>query len=329
MQAQSVFSNYIDSYMDEESVYGNTYLNNQLKKEPTTYNQPEHNMAYQHQFQGHGVRIAQQEDESSYGNNGMWGLEHMTIEGAQKSYSEVYPYSRPLLPLDTEFDNSSFPCQSQFHTDSTLSTAHSDMTAYSNESSPFMNSYMLPSAPRTPVTPATTPLLNGQYYTVPGVPGAFVLVPIMARDPEGNYTTVFYPKSTMLNSCVEEDYSLSYSGSQAGYGHDAYNASLQFPQQDQQSFNFTQEKETYMDACLDDGPELVGMGLYDEPPELLFSNVNTPELAQLSNPSSNGDGRGLVLEQSFGLPEEEEEEEGEEYEYEEDEEETGQQAMRY
>ncbi|KAF8429247.1 hypothetical protein EV426DRAFT_216206 [Tirmania nivea] len=329
MQAQPVFSNYIDSHINEMSIYGNSaYLNNHLKKMPTAYiqSQQQQQMDYQHQYQGHGVRIAQQEEEYSYGNVGMWGLENM-MEGTQKQYSEAYQYSRPLLSLSTTFEEPTYT-PSHLDTNSAISTVHPDAATYSNESSPFMHNYMLPSAPRTPVTPATTPLLNGQYYTVPGVPGAFVLVPVMARDLEGNYTTVFYPKPTLLDSCVEENYSMGFSGLEEGYGHNgAYNVGLQCAPQEQQLFDYVEDKGLYMEDTQDDGPELVGMGLYDEPPELLYSTTTTPELARLNTPSSN-DGRGLVLEQSFGLPEEEDDDE-EEYEYEEEEVEAEQQCMRY
>lgn len=329
MQAQPVFSNYIDSHIDEVSIYGNsTYLNNHLKKMPTAYMQSQQQqMDYLHQYQGHGVRIAQQEEECSYGNVGVWGLENMMVEGTQKPCSETYQYSRPLLSLATTFDEPTYTSP-HLVTNSAISTVHPDAATYSNESSPFMNSYMLPSAPQTPVTPATTPLLNGQYYTVPGVPGAFVLVPVMARDLEGNYTTVFYPKPTILDSCVEENYSMGFSGLEVGYGQNGtYNVGMQCAPQEQQHFDYFEDKGLYMEDTQDDGPELVGMGLYDEPPELLYSTTATPELARLNTPGSN-DGRGLVLEQSFGLPEEEDDDE-EEYEYEEEEVEAEQQCMRY
>lgn len=328
MQAQPVFSNYIDSRTDETPIYGNpTYLNNHLKKVPTTYQQQQ--MDYLHQYQGHNVRIAQQEEECSYGNVGIWGLENM-MEGTQKPYPGAYQYSRPLLSLATTFEEPAY-VSSHLDTESAISTAHPDEVTYSNESSPFMNDYMLPSAPRTPVTPATTPLLNGQYYTVPGVPGAFVLVPVVARDPEGNYTTVFYPKPTILDSCVGEGYPMGFSGLEVGYGQNGmYNVGMQCAPQEQQSFDYFEEKGSYMEDAQDDGPELVGMGLYDEPPELLYSTTTTPELARLNTPGSS-DGRGLVLEQSFGLPEGEDDDE--EYEYEEEEEEmeveAEQQCMRY
>lgn len=330
MQAQPVFSNFIDSYIDEASIYGNsTYLNNDLKRMPTTYNQSQQQMEYLQQYQGHGVRIAQQEEESTYGNAGMWGLETMMMEGMQKSYPEVYHFSRPSLSLAATFEEPTYT-SSHFDTNSAISTAHPDAADYSNESSPYMNNYMLSSAPRTPVTPATTPLLNGQYYTVPGVPGAFVLVPVMARDLEGNYTTVFYPKPTMLDACVENNYSMGFSGIEMGYGQEeAFNVGIL--SQELQPFGYVEEKGSYMEDTQDDGPELVGMGLYDEPPELLYSTATTtPELARLNTPGSN-DGRGLVLEQSFGLPEEEDDDD-EEYEYEEEEEEdveVEQQCMRY
>lgn len=311
MQAQPVFSNYMDSYIDEVSIYGDfTYSNNQLRKMPTTYLQPQQQMGYPHEYQGHGVQIVQQEEESYCGNVGMWGLENMMVEGTQKSNPETYEYPLPLLSLATTHEEQTTP-------------SHPDMIseAYSNESSPCMDNYMLPSAPRTPVTPVTTPLLNGQYYTVPGVPGAFVLVPVMARDLEGNYTTVFYPKPTVMDSCLGDTYSMGF----PEYGQDTgFNIGIQCAPQEQQSFVLTEENGSYMVDSQDDGPELVGMGLYDEPPELLYSTTTTPELARLNTPGSN-DGRGLVLEQSFGLPEEEE------YDYEDEEEEVEveQQCMTY
>ena len=332
MQAQPVFSNYIDSHIDEVSIYGDsTYLNNHLKRMPTTYIQSQQQQVdYLHQYQGHGVRIAQQEEECSYGNVGMWGLENM-MEGTQKPYPETYQYSRPLLSLATTFEEPTYT-PSHLDTNSAISTAHPDVATYSNESSPFMNNYMLPSAPRTPVTPATTPLLNGQYYTAPGVPGAFVLVPVMARDLEGNLTTVFYPRPTMLDSCMEENYSMGFSGLEVGYGQNGtYNIGMQCVPQEQQSFDYFEDKGSYMEDTQDDGPELVGMGLYDEPPELLYSSTVTPELTRLNTPGSN-DGRGLVLEQSFGLPEGEDDDDDEDCEYEEEEEEeveAEQQCMRY
>jgi len=273
-------------------------------------------MGYVHQYQGHGVQIAQPEEECNFGNGGIWGLEHMMMEGTQKAYPEMY-YSRQPLSLATAFEEPLFSSQSQFFSNSAIP---SDMATYSNESSPFMNTYTLPSAPRTPVTPATTPnMLGGQYYTATGVP--FVLVPAVARDPEGNLTTVFIPRATLLDSTMDDSFTMDLSASQTAFGGDAtYSMATQCTPQVQQTFDFVEDLQ-------DDGPELVGMGLYDEPPELLYSNMSTPELAPMSTPG-NGDGRGLVLEQSFGLPEDDDED-GEEYEYEDDDEDVEPQEMCY
>ena len=314
MQDQTVFHNYISSYVADELVYGD------MKNMPSTY-QPQVDFLYQ--YQGQDVRIAQQE-ENTLGNGGTWGLEHMPVEEMQKPYHQTFQYSSPSLALDVAYQVPSYFSQTPFYMNSTVSGAQStnppDMMCYSNDSSPFMSNYALPSEPQTPITPTTTPLLSGQYYTAPGIPGAFYLVPVMARDPEGNITTMFYPKQTVPEPCIEQNYPMSFHDLELEHGQDiTYHTKVHYtPPQEMESFDYVEHKAD-AEEIQDDGPELVGMGLYDEPPELLYSTVTTPELARLNTPGTHRDGRGLVLEQSFGPPEDEDEDEGEdEYEYEEE-----------
>lgn len=318
MHDQAVFHNYMSSYVADELVYGD------MKNMHSTYHQPQTDFPYQ--YQGQDVRIAQQE-ENTLGNGGAWGLEHMLVEEMQKPYPQPFQYSSPPLPLDMAYQVPSYFSQAPFYMDSTIPSAQStnppEMMCYSNDSSPFMSNYALPSAPRTPITPTTTPLLSGQYYTAPGMPGAFYLVPVMARDPEGNITTVFFPKQTVPEPCIEENYPMNFHDLELGNEQDiTYNTKVDYTSQQIESFDYVEPKAE-MEEIQDDGPELVGMGLYDEPPELLYSTVATPELARLNIPCTRRDGRGLVLEQSFGPPEDEDEDEGEdegedEYEHEEE-----------
>ena len=323
MQTQPFFPSFGGSYIGDEFAYDDesTYLNDYFQKMPIPLSQ-DHHMGYSTQYQAHGVQIAHQEDGNPSmrcegGVGGLWGIGNIGVgaEQVRKQYnSEVYldnfsdssapQFCRPMLSLATSL-NDSYLTQNQLCPGSSLPSAHPDMGTYSNDSSPFMNQYTLPSVPRTPVTPAATPLINGQIFTAPGVPGAFVLVPVMAQDPAGNITTVFLPKQTMLDSYIEEQCAMGLQG--GGYTQDnGFNMESQYT--GQQPFDYM---ESQPEEVEDDGPELVGMGLYDEPPELLYSTATTPELARLMPPGINGDGRGLVLEQSFGLPEDEGDEEEE------------------
>lgn len=314
MQDQTVFHNYISSYVADELVYGD------MKQMPSTYHQSQ--MDFPYQYQGQDVRIAQQE-ESTLDKGGIWGLENMLVEEMQKPYPQTFQYSGPSLPLDAAYQEPSYFSQTPFYMESTIPSVQStnppEMMCYSNDSSPFMSNYSLPSAPRTPITPTTTPLLSGQYYTAPGMPGAFYLVPVVARDPEGNITTVFLPKQTVPEPCIEENYPMSFHDLELEPGQDiTYNTKVHYTPQLAESFDYVEHKDD-VEEIQDDGPELVGMGLYDEPPELLYSTVATPELSRLNTPGMHRDGRGLVLEQSFGPPEDEDEDDGEdEYEYEEE-----------
>ncbi|KAF8467358.1 hypothetical protein BDZ91DRAFT_723947 [Kalaharituber pfeilii] len=326
MQTQPVFSHYDGSCAGEEPLYQDPYY---FKQVPTIFG-PCEQTPYPHPYQSHGVRIAQQEEslcgygglEGGYG--GMWGVEGPSMEGIipkQFGSQDYYPpasapqHPRPLLSLSTSFEhvyNENFIPDTAM---STISSANPDMGTYSNESSPFLDQYTLPMAPRTPITPATTPIMNGQFYTAPGVPGAFMLVPMIARDPAGNMTTVFVPKQTAADAYFPEQSSLELLGCRPSYQEHGYSMGLSYNSPEHPSFQLVVDKEEHAEVDDDEGPELVGMGLYDDPPELLYSASTTPELARLCPPEMNGTGRGLVLEQSFGLPEEdddEEEDEGEE-----------------
>jgi len=203
MMAQTVDHGYINSYSCDELVY------NDMKHIP--YHQTQ--MDFPYQCQGHEVRIAQQE-ENTFGNGGIWGLEHMLAEEVQKPYPEALPYSRSQQPLESAFLQTSYFSQPRFYLDPAAQPTNSEMVSYSNDSSPFLSNLPLPSAPRTPVTPAATPLLNGQYYTAPGVPGAFLLVPVVAQDPEGNMTTVFFSKANIARTM--HGYELHHRISQPG-----------------------------------------------------------------------------------------------------------------
>ncbi|KAI5811352.1 hypothetical protein DFH27DRAFT_520786 [Peziza echinospora] len=310
------------SYMNDEAMYNQSiFMDNYLT--PSTLSQMP-TQSYPIRHSNNEVKIAQQE-ESLFGFSGgdmyggMWGGEVERIENSKpfdlryRTQDSAFPESfpRPLLSLSTCFDQSTYLHNQTYLPNSACSSypsTDSDMGAYSNESSPLINS-QYSTAPHSPITPVTTPLLSGQVYTAPGMNGAFVLVPVVAQDALGNFTTVFVPKQAPMATYMDNAIQ-----SQLDYCPEMdYNLQLQY-MQEQAQFNYLEETQSQGEVEQDDGPELVGMGLYDDPPELLFSASNTPELSALCTPEFTG--RSLVLEQSFTLPEEDDEDE--EYEDEEE-----------
>lgn len=232
------------------------------------------------------VRIAHEDNMSGgygagdgyYGGTWMGDMEEKYCAPAipQSQYSDIAAsFPRPLLALGgTDYDFE--------YSHAAYTSYPNSSTAYSNESSPCLNSYGMPhlSAPQSPIIPTTPP---NTMYTVPS--NSFYMMPSIYSSAQQ------YPDAVTAGGYVQPQPS-SY---EMGFG---YAQESEF-----NSYNHHQEEQ-------DDGPELVGMGLYDDPPELTFSTHSSPELACQASPMLIG--RGLVLEQSFGLPEDDEEEEEDE-----------------
>lgn len=281
----------------EQSIYPSTmdygmYQNNKMQHEDVRIEQ------------GNGLDNAL--SGGLYGGNWMGDMEqssqkYCASSTQQTQYSGLAAsFPQPLLSLGSNYDFEYAPA---------VFSSYADSTVYSNESSPCLNSYDMDlSAPHSPITPPTPP---NQMYSAPS---NFYTMPVMTRDATGAMRSMYMAKQGSAEYYSTQQYPLQHNG--AGYVQPStYGMGYGYTEEPQNvEFGYA---EAQQEEEVDDGPELVGMGLYDDLPELAHSNMSSPELACQQSPPMLG--RGLVLEQSFGLPEDHEDDEEEEEDEEDDE----------
>jgi len=267
--------------------------------------EPAQQNIYQQQYED--VRIG---DEEAMG--GYMGQECVQPKGEYfggfPTYTD-YSAPRPSFSLTPDSMGSQYSGGSDFYSPARF--------APSCESSPFMqqppnrpqqNSFMSSSHPVSPVTPAGSPYNNveGNYGILnpPNpAPSAFLLVPSM-QDNSGQYQYSAYQVPMMPIDINSAPLPSSHSPlPQHPSPYTVCSSALASPSEPPALDNDDDD-----DKCIlpnSGNKELRGMGLYDEPPELIYNDAGTPSGYSPITPHDQLRptlGKGLVLEKSFGLP---------------------------
>lgn len=173
--------------------------------------------------------------------------------------------------------------------------------AYSCQASPFLEQqYSRPSFTshtQSPITPSGSPLSNNDFYSPNSAPPFIAIagyedqgcgysyqspMPSAEFDPMASLPSIQTPSPVSDSSCLSSP-ALDSPGSDDDDDEEYENDLSLLPQQGNK--------------------ELRGMGLYDDVPDLMYTNCSTPTGCSPITPH-NTLGKGLVLERSFGLPEE-------------------------
>lgn len=172
--------------------------------------------------------------------------------------------------------------------------------AYSCQASPFLEQqYSRPSFTshtQSPITPSGSPPSNSDFYISNSAPSFAVTgfengysyqspMPSADFDPMASLPSIQTPSPASDSSCSSSP-------------------ALGSPGSDDDDDEEEEEYENDLSLLPQQGnKELRGMGLYDDVPDLMYTGYSTPAGCSPVTPH-NTLGKGLVLERSFGLPEE-------------------------
>lgn len=233
----------------------------------------------------------------------------VAVEGENAGYwMQDYTRSKPSMGVYPQFSgmegyfmgNGIVPVQDCYSMGMQDGYMSADEDAFSCQPSPFLaQQYPRPSFmdhTQSPITPSGSPLAPehsmGFYNSAP----SFLLASGYENDEEYGYqvpmscSSFAAPLPSSQTPPLASDSSCMSSPALGSPGSD----------------DDDEEEEYGNDLSLlpqQGNKELRGMGLYDSPPDLLYTNCSTPAGCSPITPH-NTLGKGLVLERSFGLPEE-------------------------
>lgn len=241
------------------------------------------------------VRLAEEE------GRGYWTQDYT----CSKPNMDVYPqFSGMEGYYDQSMDSTIVPVQDCF----SMGVQDGYEGAYSCQASPFLGQqYPRPSFTnhtQSPITPSGSPMPENCNNFYPNSAPSFLLVPAIVGYENGQDQECEYNYQSPMHS-VDFDAMDSLSGSQSPLDSPCSSSpALGSPGSDDDEDDEDEECENDLSLLPQQGnKELRGMGLYDDVPDLLYTNCSTPSGCSPITPH-NTLGKGLVLERSFGLPEE-------------------------
>jgi hypothetical protein len=203
------------------------------------------------------------------------------------------------------YDNGIVPMQDCYSMGIQDGYMSAEEDAFSCQPSPFLeqqyprSSFMNNNG--SPITPSGSPLASEIEYYHNSVP-SYMLVPGYQNDQVQEYNSYDVPAA--FNSSSVPSLASSISSQDTILDSPCMSSpALGSPGSDGDE---DEEEEYENDLSLlpnQGNKELRGMGLYDSPPDLLYTNCSTPTGCSPVSPHATL-GKGLVLERSFGLPDE-------------------------
>lgn len=243
------------------------------------------------------ARLAEEESRGYWMQDYACSKQNM---GAYHQFSGVEGY------YDQSMDTTIIPVQDCFSMGIQDGYISAEEGAYSCQASPFLGQqYPRPSFTdhtQSPITPSGSPLCenSNDFYSPHSAP-SFLLVPTVTgygnEECGYNYgspvSSADFDAMVALPSCP--------AAPPASDSSCLSSPALGSPESDEDE---DEEHENDLSLLPQQGnKELRGMGLYDDVPDLMYTNCSTPSGCSPITPHSTL-GKGLVLERSFGLPEE-------------------------
>ncbi|KAI5793033.1 hypothetical protein EDC01DRAFT_630036 [Geopyxis carbonaria] len=262
-----------------------SYYRNEYQPNPPIFTQQE---IYGFEPAQENIEMSMMEPEQIYLDMDMgWGNQS---EIKQNTHQSIYYGNQPVY---SEAPNMGY--NPQFYTDSCQA---SPFTISQQSDHSFINH----SHPVSPVTPTASPLNQNTYGFNQAAPSTFLLVPTINNGQFQHFNALHVPTGSNISSRSYISAS-DVSDTNMPFSLSKYTDISSISQPEPPALDASEEDPSNI-LPHSGNTELRGMGLYDDTPELMHTEFDRYSPVLPCDQIRSAPGKGLVLEKSFGLPEE-------------------------